>query len=801
MKPFRAALLVCSSALLANLASAQSVTWKFTPPTFTYGTAISVELDLTPPAGHNCIGDVVYLDDITTNQRLATLIATPLVVYPYILCDVVTSVKWPAGGLNDMRLVWPIGQFNYLFDQYVVVDKAMPSLTVNLALGTRTYGQPISMTANLPADATGTVTFAEYPNMVRRDLATGTLVAGSASFTTSTLSAGPHTVAVIYSGDTNYQSAFSATFTITILQATTTTALTVAPNSAAPGQFVTLTANVSPADATGTVAFLDGANQIASATLSNGTAVFSTSSISLGNHLLTASYGGDTNYKGSISAAAALSIAPVTTTTALTAAPNPASPGQSVTLNATVTPSAAAGTITFFDGANQLGTAALTNGTTSFATNTLASGSHSLTASYGGSAAYLPSISSPVPLTVNPSTSGTTTALTASPNPALPGQTITLTAAVTPATSTGAVKFFDGPNQIGSGTLASGSATFSTNTLTAGTHSVTASYSGDGTHTASTSLAVSVSVSAAPPAQPMPVSISPTSGANNTTNFTLQYSHPNGYTNLGVVNLLINNFLDGRQACYLAYVLQTQTLVLVDDLGEAGGPYAGSAVLGSSSTIQNSQCTVGLASATGSGNVLTLVLSVSFKSPLAGNRIAYLAARDQGAGNSGWQALGVWQVPFTPPGPIAVSGVIPARNAAASGTGQSLSFVVSDSKGVSDLGVVNVLINDFINGKQACYLAYVSSTNTLLLIDDAGEAAGPYASMVLNGGTGMVQNSQCAVSATGSSAVPSGTNLLLTLNVTFKAAFTGNRVIYAAARDHADANNTDWQAAGTSTVQ
>src|SRR5262249_32728911 len=34
---------------------------------------------------------------------------------------------------------------------------------------------------------------------------------------------------------------------------------------------------------------------------------------------------------------------------------------------------------------------------------------------------------------------------------------------------------------------------------------------------------------------------------------------------LSVVNLLIGNFLDGRRACYLAYVVASSTLVLVDD--------------------------------------------------------------------------------------------------------------------------------------------------------------------------------------------------------------------------------------------
>ena len=47
----------------------------------------------------------------------------------------------------------------------------------------------------------------------------------------------------------------------------------------------------------------------------------------------------------------------------------------------------------------------------------------------------------------------------------------------------------------------------------------------------------------------------------------------------------------------------------------------------------------------------------------------------------------------------------------------------------------------------------------------------------------------------------SGNTLTLTLNITFGAAFTGNRIFYLAARDVNDANNTGWQATGAWVVQ
>ena len=269
-----------------------------------------------------------------------------------------------------------------------------------------------------------------------------------------------------------------------------------------------------------------------------------------------------------------------------------------------------------------------------------------------------------------------------------------------------------------------------------------------------------------------------------------------------MVNVLINNFLDGRNACYLAYAVPSQTLYLVTDAGQAGGPYAGSVALGNTSAIQNSQCSVVLTSASGSGNTLTLNLSITFKPGFGGNRIIYVAARDQETGNSNWQPLGVWQVPATPAGTIAVKSLTPSRGDSSGGTLEQIVLTLTDTKGVSDFGVVNLLINTFIDGRSACYLAYVASSNTIFLVNDAGAAGGPYAGgMTLNGGSASIGNSQCTVTGTGSSVASSGNTLTLTLNITFLPAFAGNRVVYAAGRDAAGGNNTDWQALGTWTVQ
>ena len=60
----------------------------------------------------------------------------------------------------------------------------------------------------------------------------------------------------------------------------------------------------------------------------------------------------------------------------------------------------------------------------------------------------------------------------------------------------------------------------------------------------------------------------------------------------------------------------------------------------------NSQCGVYRpATASGSGNTLTLTLVIDFASSFQGNRVVYAAARSVGdVSNSGWQPMGVWTV-------------------------------------------------------------------------------------------------------------------------------------------------------------
>ena len=75
----------------------------------------------------------------------------------------------------------------------------------------------------------------------------------------------------------------------------------------------------------------------------------------------------------------------------------------------------------------------------------------------------------------------TTTTLASSANPSTYGQNVTFTATVSPTPTGGTVQFYDGADSLGSPVTvntSTGEATYSTTTLGAGTHAITADYSG-----------------------------------------------------------------------------------------------------------------------------------------------------------------------------------------------------------------------------------------------------------------------------------------------------------------------------------
>ena len=186
------------------------------------------------------------------------------------------------------------------------------------------------------------------------------------------------------------------------ISSTTTTTLTSSAAMATYGTSIILTAKVASASATGTVTFYDGTTELGTATLSSGSAAYTTSTLADGTHSLTAVYGGDTTFNSSTSTAVSVvvSAALASTTVTLASSTNSTSTGMSVLLTATLSSSAATGVVQFYDGTTELGTGSLNAGVATYATTTLAAGTHALQAIYVGDSSYATSTSGSVTVTI-----------------------------------------------------------------------------------------------------------------------------------------------------------------------------------------------------------------------------------------------------------------------------------------------------------------------------------------------------------------------------------------------------------------
>jgi hypothetical protein len=269
-------------------------------------------------------------------------------------------------------------------------------------------GQGVTFTAMVTADRpgsgvpTGTVIF--YDGTTQ--LGTGTLnSSGKSTFTTSSLVRGSHSISFTYSGDAHYQASTSAVFAELIDQAATRTVVTSTHDPSVFGQSVTFMATVTvkrPGSGvpTGTVIFYDGTTQLGTGTLNSlGQATFTTSSLVVGNHSITAVYEADTNFTSSTSASLSQNVDSASTTTTLASSLNPVPTNTLVTFTATVLPRAPGGgrptgSVTFYDGTTVLGTVNLNgSGRANWTISWSTPGKRVIKAVYSGDGDFLSSTS------------------------------------------------------------------------------------------------------------------------------------------------------------------------------------------------------------------------------------------------------------------------------------------------------------------------------------------------------------------------------------------------------------------------
>ena len=304
----------------------------------------------------------------------------------------------------------------------------------------------------------------------------------------------------VYNGDANFAASTSPALTQSVRRPTTTVVTSNRIPTANLGQNITFTATVRPVSGTGTptgtVRFtFDGGTTGVVATLNlQGRAIYTTSTLSAGNHTVIATYNGSAVFAGGVSTTFIQTVNQAATTTVVTSNTNPSVSGRTVTFTARVTPSAATGTVQFsIDGIDTGGPVALdATGRARLVVSTLTVGTHTIVATFSGSTNYTTSISAGLSETVNKANSRTV--VTTSGTPAAQGTTVILTATVTAVVPgvgvpTGSVQFVIDGNNVGP-VLAlntSGQTAYASATIPVGRHTVSAVYTGDANFNASTS--------------------------------------------------------------------------------------------------------------------------------------------------------------------------------------------------------------------------------------------------------------------------------------------------------------------------
>ena len=273
---------------------------------------------------------------------------------------------------------------------------------------TVTFNVTVDKVAPATAMPTGTVELKDGTCAAGTSLGSATLTSGIASFTTSELTVGSHTVTACYPGTSNFAGS-EGDVTQQVNKAPTSTAVMSSANPSVFSQPVTFDVTVgpvSPAVATpvGSVTLMDGTcvagTSLGSATLDgSGQASLTISTLAVGGHTVTACYAGNDDFESS-DGSVMQTVNKASTTTAVVSSVNPSILAQPVTFTVTVGPVAPAvatpaGDVTLRDGSCSAGAvigggpATLDGlGQASFTVSSLAAGNHTVTACYPGNASF-----------------------------------------------------------------------------------------------------------------------------------------------------------------------------------------------------------------------------------------------------------------------------------------------------------------------------------------------------------------------------------------------------------------------------
>jgi len=352
--------------------TATTSTLVLSPTTFTHGSAANLTIHVAPSSGSGVpTGDVSLLTAGTTSLQG------------------VTSFTLNAGAVSGTTQDLPGGTYvvhaHYAGDgTFAGSDSAPTTITVSPEGSTTTlsvfgldqlgnvipfsneaYGDPAYLRADVAGLsghglASGSVTFTDNGGNIGNSVfnlnSDGTASTAQGVFT---IPVGQHSIVAHYNGDSGLNASTSAAVPITVVQASTSTAVVSSSSSPAQSSPVTLTATISTTSGGvqpgGNVTFLSGGTPIAvpgnpalplgtngSGSIQSGSFTPAQSVASLvtvlpaGQNVITAKYNGDSNYAGSTSPATTVNVQVDFALTSSVPAITIASPGGSGTAVLTV---------------------------------------------------------------------------------------------------------------------------------------------------------------------------------------------------------------------------------------------------------------------------------------------------------------------------------------------------------------------------------------------------------------------------------------------------------------------------------
>ncbi|WP_198285406.1 beta strand repeat-containing protein [Prescottella equi] len=458
------------------------------PPTTTSGAELNLVANLTPT---NAQGSVQFkVDGDPVGSPVPVSAGAAILPHSFDAAGsfAVTAEFTGAAGFTDSSAS----------AQNVVVSDPNVSTSLSVtAPESATTGSSVDLSATVnPSNAVGIVQFTDNGAPIGSPVA---VVSGVATLSHTFTSAGAHSVGADFVADAGFTNSSAEVQSVTVADPDVETSLSVsAPASATTGESVSLSAQVSPVAAQGSVQFrVNGSLAGAAVPVSGGEAVLPYTFNAAGSFAVTAEFTGGAGFTNSTASAQSVTVVDPDVTTSLSVtAPGSATTGSSVDLSATVNPSNAVGTVQFTDNGTPIGSPiAVVNGVATLPHTFTSAGAHSVGADFVADAGFTNSSATAQSVTV--ADPDVETSLTVSaPASATTGESVSLSAQVTPATAQGSVQFKVNGSAVGSPVpVTAGAATLPYTFDAAGSFAVTAEFTGAAGFMSSTASEKSVTVS------------------------------------------------------------------------------------------------------------------------------------------------------------------------------------------------------------------------------------------------------------------------------------------------------------------